>query len=234
MHRNRKKISMSFLKNLFSKDEPSASTPAQDGLENIKKYFGFMFEQGYEVYSAEGYLGTHGPVWEIVLRKQDLFVRFHAEQDFIEELSFRTSTQQSGEFTDIRVIVYALTGKKFVPNLSNSLKSFANLLRKHLDEIEAYFGGEHRKIEDRIKTARGEYYQAISPKEAKIIPILHYPLMGMVIILLVGVLTTLYMVLLDRLLSALSIDGDTYRKGMGIVSLLLAIGTVLIFRRLVK
>ncbi|HSL44359.1 MAG TPA: hypothetical protein VK897_13065 [Anaerolineales bacterium] len=89
------------------------------------------------------------------------------------------------------------------------------------------------------KLAKGEYATLklkgsteSTQGEAKIIPVLHYPLMGMVILLLCGALATLYMVLLDRLFSALSIDADIYRAGIPIVSLLLAMGTILVFRRL--
>lgn len=88
------------------------------------------------------------------------------------------------------------------------------------------------------KLAKGEYATLklkgstkSTQREAKIISTLHYPLMGMVILLLCGALTTLFMVLLDRLFSAFSMDDDIYRAGIAIVSLLLAIGTILVFRR---
>jgi hypothetical protein len=201
-----------------------------DALKSIHKDFGFMFEQGYEVYSAKDDPNAGWPVWEIILRKRDLFVRLYAERGVLEDLSFRTSTQPPDEFTDIIVVVYALTGKQWVPGISNRTQSYADLLRKHLDKIEAYFAGESVKIRDSIRNAKKEYGQAITPKPEKIIPILHYPLMAMIFLLLAGFLTTLYMVLLDRLFSALS--ADIYRSGIPIVALLLAIGTILVFRKL--
>jgi hypothetical protein len=80
------------------------------------------------------------------------------------------------------------------------------------------------------KSIKGEHIKV--PQQENIIPILHYPLIGVILILLAGGLTTLYFVLLDRLVSALSMDGDIYRLGIGIVALLLATGTILVFRRL--
>lgn len=196
--------------------------------ENFNEHFGFMFEQGYEVYSAEK--SADGIVWEVVLRKQDLFVKVYAERGSI-DISFRTNTQSSDEFTYIGSVVYASTGEKIVPSIYWGMEEHAKLLQKHLDKIEAYYGSEFVKNENNLNSVQKEYHEAISPKDAKIIPILYYPLMWIVIILLVGVLTTLYMVLLDRLFSVLSFDADAYRIVMGVVSLLLAVGTMLLFRR---
>jgi len=200
----------------------------QDGLKTINKHFGFMLDHGYEVYSAKDYPDTNKPIWEVILRKQDLFVRIYAERGVVEELSFRTDTQPPDQFTDIRTAVYAVTKGKSAPDFFGGTKGHANLLRKHLDKIEMHFG-DYAKKAGSIQTAHKEYYKAISPKEEKIIPILHYPLMAIVIILLVGALTTLYMVLLNQLFS-----GSSIGSSIGIVSLLLAIGTILVLRRLIK
>lgn len=214
--------------NLSNEIKSDNSWILQDALKNINKHFGFMLERGYEVYSAKDYPDTNKPISEVILRKQDLFVRIYAERGVVEKLSFGTNTQTPDEFSDIRTVVYAVTGGKKVPDFFGGTKGHANLLQKHLDKIEAHFG-DYVKNTGRIQAAEKEYYKAISPKEAKIIPILHYPLMAIVIILLAGALTTLYMVLLSELFSASSIQG-----GIGIVSLLLAIGTILVLRRLIK
>lgn len=87
-----------------------------------------------------------------------------------------------------------------------------------------------------LRTAQAEYYTAFAqggvelPTETKVIPILYYPLMGIIILLLFGALTTLYMVLLDRLFSAYSLNAYSYGIFTG-VSPLLAIGTMLLFWR---
>ena len=200
----------------------------QDALRNINKHFGFLLEKGYEVYSAKDYPDTNKPVTEVVLRKQDLFVRIYAERGVVEEVSFRMNTQPPDKYTDIRIAVYAVTGGKNAPDLFGGTKGHADLLQKHLNKIEAHFG-DYVKNEGNIYAAQQEYRKALSPKEEKFIPVLHYPLMGIILILLAGALTTLYMVLLNQLFSGSSIAG-----GIGIVSLLLAIGTILVLRRLIK
>jgi hypothetical protein len=204
----------------------------QDALKYVDEAYGFMLEKGYEVFSAKDIpMG-----WQVVLRKQDLFVRILQMRNE-EEVHFHKTTQPpadfglddfgSGKFVDMGSVVYAATGE-IIPT---SYGSHEKDLQKYLDKIETYFEGEYVINEDSLKAAQKETLEAISPKEPKTIPILHYPLMGIIILLLVGALTTLYAVLLDRLFSALSMDVDAYRPVMGMVSLLLAIGTILAFRR---
>lgn len=55
--------------------------------------------------------------------------------------------------------------------------------------------------------------------------------MAIVLLLLFGALLTLYMVLLDRLLAAFSLEADSFGIFMGVIPVLLAIGTMLLFRR---
>ena len=210
----------------------------QDARRTINQHFGFMLARGYEIYSANDYPEANKPTWEVILRKQDLLVRIYAERRRVEEVSFRTSAQPADEFGGIASVVYALSGGKIVPNFFGGTKGFADLLQKHLNLIEAGFGnyvknGASMQVAQKeyLKAIshETEYQQTISPIEAKIIPVLHYPLMAIILILLVGAFTTLYMVLLNQLFSASSTSGI-----LGIVSLLLAIGTVVMLRRLIK
>jgi hypothetical protein len=146
------------------------------------------------------------------------------------------STQPPDEFTDIGSVIYAATGDK-IPRWE---RSDTKVIEQYLDKIETYFGGEYVRNKDGLRAAQKEYYAAfaqggvISPPETKVIPVLHYPLMGIIILLFFGALTTLYMILLDRLFSTFSLDPDSYGVFMGVISLLLAIGTILLFWRLRK
>ena len=205
----------------------TSSRAVRDGLKYIHETYGFMLERGYEVLSINDYdLG-----WQVVLQKSDLFVRVIRTRgdDFV---SFRTGTQSPDEFIDIGSVVYAATGDK-IPVSGDDSKE----LQKYLDKIETYFEGEYVKNEDGLRVAQKEYRETLprleigSSKEPEIIPILHYPLMGIILLLLFGALTTLYMVVLDRLFSAFSLDSDSYGIFMGVISLLLAIGTMLLFWR---
>lgn len=210
--------------------KPTNSRAVQDGLKYINETYGFMLERRYEVFSAE----DADVGWQVVLRKPDLFVKILRTRgdDYV---SFRTSAQPPDEFIDIGSVVYAATGEK-IPISGNDSKE----LQKYFNKIETYFEGEYVKNEDSLRVARKEYretlprVEVINPKEQRRISILYYPLMGIILLLLFGALTTLYMALLDRLFSAFSVDADSYGIFMGIVSILLAIGTILIFRRWTK
>jgi hypothetical protein len=137
---------------------------------------------------------------------------------------------------DIGSLIYAATGDK-IPRWQSS---DPKVIEQYLDRIETYFEGEYLRNKDSLRTAQEEYSAAfsqggvVSPPEPKIIPILHYPLMGMVLLLLLGALATLYMVLLDRLFSAFSLNTDFYGICIGAGLLVLTVGTLLLFWRQIK
>ena len=201
------------------------SRVVRDALKSIQEAYGFMLERGYKVFSAEDYdLG-----WQVVLRKQDLFARIIRSRGE-EEIFFRMGAQPPDEFTDIGSVIYAATGDKITRWESSDTK----VSERYLDKIETYFEGEYVKNKDSLRAAQKEYYAAfsqggvVSPPEPNVIPILHYPLIGIILLLLFGALTTLYAVLLDRLFSAFSLEAESYGIFMGVVSVLLAIGTMLL------
>jgi hypothetical protein len=122
------------------------SSTAQKALENIKKDFAFLFQHGYEIQSVRDLPDDRRtPVWEVVLRKEDLFVRFYGEWGNILELSIRTNDPWRVEFVEIGKVVFDLTGDKFSPSLFGKMKSYATLLQKHLSKIETHFRGAPKK-----------------------------------------------------------------------------------------
>ena len=205
----------------------TTSRPVQDGLKYIDAVYGFMLQRGYNVVTAEDIpMG-----WQVVLRKPDLVVRIQRTRGE-EDISFRTAAQPPDEFFDIGSVVYAGTGAK-IPLASYS--GLSKELQKYIDRIETYFHGDPVLIQDSLIAAKKEYratlipVQPASPKKPAIIPVLHYPLMAVIMLLLFGALITLYMVLLNGMLSAFSLDADTYGIFIGIASLLFAVGTMYLF-----
>jgi tetratricopeptide (TPR) repeat protein len=128
---------------------------------------------------------------------------------------------------------------------SKAIKDFDRFLgistdhqkRSFVEEQLKKIRGGYVNNEDSLRVAQKEHRARLpqaeiaSPKEPAIIPFLHYPLIGMILLLIFGALTTLYMVLLNGLFSAFSLDPGFYGLVMGVVSLLLAIGTMFLFRR---
>ena len=179
--------------------QQTPSRAVRDGLKHIHATYGFMLERGYKIVSADDYdLG-----WQAVLRKQDVFARIIRSRGE-EELSFRMGMQPADEFTDIGSVIYAATGDK-IPRWESS---DTTVIKKYLDRIESYFEGEYLRNKDGLRAAQEEYYAAfsqggvVSPPEPKAKPLLHYPLMAIIILLILGGLATLCLVLADRLFTA--------------------------------
>jgi hypothetical protein len=210
------------------------------GMSYIKRDHGFLLERGYEIHAVENVdLG-----WQVTLRRANLLIRIFRSRGE-EYVLFQAATQPPDEFTDMEIILSVIAGEKIPVSSENPAKD----LQKYLDRIEAYFAGEYLRDPDGLRVAREEHYaslrqeqqvlldeqilleEAIHPKEEKIIPILYYPLLGIILLLLFIVLTTLYMAVLDRLFAAFSWDPDSYTMFMGIAAVLLSIATMLLFRR---
>ena len=172
------------------------SRAARDAVKSIHGNYGFMLEKGYEILSVEDYdLG-----WQVVLKKQDVFAKIIRSRGE-EEIYFRTGTQPLDEFTDIGSVIYAATGDK-IPRWESS---DTKVIRQYLDKIENYFEGEFLRNKDGLRAAQKEYFAAFSqggvvvPPEPERKPIFYYPLLGIILLLILGALITLGMVLLDRL-----------------------------------
>ena len=208
--------------------QQTTARAVRDASKYIHENYEFMLERGYEVLSIEDIdLG-----WQAVLRRADLYVKILRTRGD-EYVSFRPGTQPPDGFIDIGSVVYAATGEK----MPLSYGTYSRELHQYLGQIEAYFEGEYVTNGDSLRAAEKEYRETLPqvevpyPKEQKIIPIFHYPLMGVIMLLLFGALTTLYMVLLERLLSGFSLETGSYGIFVGIVALFFAAGTLLLIWR---
>ena len=205
--------------------------------KHIDEKYRFMLEKGYEIISTEGVPAG----WQTVLRKSDLVVKIYRARGE-DDVSFRTSAQPPDEFYDIGSVVYAATGEIIPLSAYDDLSRY---LQKYLGRIETYYQDDPVKMQDSLKVAQKEYHaainpvvvapevaalQVVAPKEPRKIPILYYPLLGIILLLILGALTTLYAVLLERLFSAFSLDPDSYGLFMTSGAVLLAIGTMFLFR----
>lgn len=205
----------------------SYSRNVQKGLEHIQETYGFLFERGYDFSSAKD-VPTG---WQVVLRKRDLYLGIQQMRGE-EELYIRTGSQPPDVFTDIGSVIYAASGD----NIPHAESSDVKILERYLDRIEAYFEGEYLRNPDSLPAAQQAYYAAspqvevVAPPQPKVIPVLHYPLMGVIILLLLGALTTLYTVLLTGLFSVSSLDRGSGGMVIAVSALVLAIGTLLLFR----
>jgi hypothetical protein len=215
-----------------------SSQAVNEGLLHLRKTYGFLLAKGYEVLSAEA--EDAGAGWRILLGKGDLIIRIRRTFRG-ETVYFHSAAQRPAEFTDVGSAIYAATGER----IPVSYEGYARELQKYLERIEAYFETDYPRDPDRLGAARQEYLKtppgsrpqsrswagAALPREPVRFPILYYPLMAAILLLLFLALTTLYAVLLDRLFASFSLDSDVYTPFMGAGAFLLSIGTLLLFRR---
>jgi hypothetical protein len=174
----------------------SHSRAVQDGLKHIHETYAFLLERGYQILSAE----EADAGWQVLLGKQDLLVSVLRSRgdDYV---SLQTNTQPPGESIDLGSVVYAATGERIPLYGSDSQK-----LQQYLDPIETYFAQEYPGNPDGLRAARAAYreplykLEPLVPKEPGRIPILYYPLMGIIVLLTFFFVITLCGVLLDRLL----------------------------------
>lgn len=215
----------------------TSSRDLQNGLNYVNPAYGFLLERGYEaVSSGEAFVG-----WQVELRKADLLMKLERTKGD-EYISFRAATQPSEEFFDLGSVVYAATGEIIPLSFDSHVKE----LQQYLDRIEAYFAGEYLKNPAGLQAAEVAYretlpkgedippVEVVTRRETRIIPILYYPLLVIVLLLIFGALTTLYMVLLERLVSSFSPDAEAYIPFIAAGALLLATGSMLLLRRWVK
>ena len=52
--------------------------------KDIREHFGFLFERGYEIYSAKDYPDAPWPVREVILKREDLFLKIYEERGELE------------------------------------------------------------------------------------------------------------------------------------------------------
>src|SRR6185503_9632234 len=106
-------------------------------LTDIRQQFAFLFERGYEIKSTSH--DPSMPIWEIILEKQDLFIKM-CEDRGGPELYCGSSAKG---FVEFKSLIYFLSnGKDIIFDTLNWKKPYADLLQKYLDQIEACFGSE--------------------------------------------------------------------------------------------
>lgn len=196
--------------------KPLNSRAYRDVLKHIRENYGFMLERGYELVSVDEYdLG-----WQAVLGKEDVLARIIRSRGE-DEISFRTAAQSPDEFTDLGSLIHAATGE-IIPRWESS---DIRVIRQYLERVEDYFKAGYLRNKDSLRVAQEEYFAAFSqsgvpprtaeeefyaefpqagvlmPPEPKRKPLLYYPLMGVIILLILTGLATLGMILLDRLFS---------------------------------
>ncbi len=145
--------------------ETAAISKEVQVLEDIRKYFEFLFERGYVIYSKQIF-SVEFDAWEVVLKNQDFFIKFEEEKGGL-DLSFGSPSKG---FMRIRALIYYLSkerkfiglGSGCISFLRNHMETEAKLLQQYIDKFEASFGGEFPSTIEEAKLAEDRYYRKIT------------------------------------------------------------------------
>ena len=125
-------------------------------LEDIYRFFKYLFDRGYEIDSAAN-INPGWLAWNVILKKQNFYVKLEAEKGGL-DLLFGSPTKG---FMAIRPLIYFLSeGKNYIKAgfFDYSMKKEADLLEKHIDDIEERFEGEFPATEEEVKIAEAKYF----------------------------------------------------------------------------
>ena len=126
-------------------------------LKDIKEHLGFMFERGYEIYSVNDYPNAGWPVREVILKREDLFVKIYEERGEL-ELSFGSP---SHGYINVGSIIYFLSGGKEIIGDFAGMKKYAKLIQQYVDEIESGCRDDYSRFTEDIRSAREKYDELV-------------------------------------------------------------------------
>lgn len=131
---------------------------------DIKRYFGFLFERGFEIREILCRSLAFGN-WSVVLESPNCLIIIASERDEI-FLSFAPLNTDKKDRVCIEAMIYFLSeGKIFIggiegnrsPQKKKQFEKLASLLIKHIDQITPYFGSEFAKHKDELFSVQKEY-----------------------------------------------------------------------------
>lgn len=136
-------------------------------LRNIKRYFGFLFKQGYKIREAHYSINPNGS-WHVDFASRDCVISII--QDRSEILAYFSpvfGSTSSNNRVSIEAMIYFLSeGKNIVEcykgNLawgkSKQFERLAGLLRTHIDQIAPNFESKFYEHKDKMKEAEIQYF----------------------------------------------------------------------------
>jgi hypothetical protein len=135
-------------------------------LKDINRYFGFLFERGYKLRSADDYPRVNGN-WIVVLESQACVIHITSDRDSIVVDFGPIFLERVGQYRiGIKAMVYYISkGQHFVGtfdensfwNRQKQYKELAGLLKDYIDQIEPYFGNGFEKYKDELISAQKKY-----------------------------------------------------------------------------
>jgi hypothetical protein len=139
-------------------------------LNEVKRYFGFLFEMGYQVQSVDYHPESAGN-WEVVLRSKDCFLEISNDRG--EVMVYFIPLNGDGRYRiGIKAMIYYLTqGQKFIDfhrgnrfwEKNKQFDELAKLLKEYINQITPYFGDNfHDYREELLSAQRNHFDRAVN------------------------------------------------------------------------
>ena len=133
-------------------------------IQNIHRYFDFLFKKGYVIRRTD-YDFTHFGNWRVVLESVDCLIEIYQDRDEI-FLAFAPKNGSQENLIGIEPMVYFIShGDTFIGWYDGNLawdkrqqfKRLARLLEEYVDLITPYFGNEFKKYAGDLILAQKNY-----------------------------------------------------------------------------
>jgi hypothetical protein len=134
-------------------------------LRDIKHYFGFLFDNGYQIRDKDiGFLAARN--WEVILESPECLIKIFSDQYEV-FLVFSPVNVDIDNRLGIKSLIYYLSkGQKFIGKFEGDYKDrkkqlerLASLLKEYIDQITPYFENyEFQRYKSDLLKAQQEYY----------------------------------------------------------------------------
>ena len=136
-------------------------------IKDIKRHFGFLFDQGYGIREAHYSIHPNGS-WYVDLASKDCVISIVEDRsEILAYFSPVFRSVRSNDRVSIEAMIHFLSeGKTIVDSYKGNLawgknKQFerlAGLLRKYVDQIAPHFGDNYYEHKDKLKEAEKQYF----------------------------------------------------------------------------
>lgn len=148
-------------------------------IRDIKKYFSFLFDQGYTIRYAS--FKQHGMIfWNVILESPKCLIHIFQERNEIhlsiappDAISSHNELRKADQVGIKSIVYYISKGQRFIglyednyyQDRKKQFKDLADLLEDYLDQITPYFGNyEFRQNQGALLLAQKEYSDLLIKK----------------------------------------------------------------------
>jgi len=133
-------------------------------VENIKRYFGFLFDKGYKVREVRYFPESFGN-WYVLLESSKYIVRIDCDRSYISIL-FDPEKANSRHHIGLETLIYYLSkGKHFVGYFEGNpawgknkqLERLAGLLNEYHDQIAHLFESDFQRLREDLSPVQKKY-----------------------------------------------------------------------------